>query len=87
MNQYEQLKARQTAALIVVLTCGIAAVPLLLNCKSNIFEGTSFDKGPLHLLCRVVSFLLLTALMAIPAFIIYLIVLIVTTIQLLNYNY
>lgn len=86
MDQYEQLKARQTAALIVVLTFGIAAVPLL-NWKSNIFEGTSFDQGPLHILCRVVSFLLLTALMAIPAFLIYLIVLIVTTIQLLNYHH
>ena len=52
MDQYEQLRARQTAALIVVLTFGIAAVPLLLNWKSNIFEGTSFDQGPLHILCR-----------------------------------
>ena len=87
MDQYEQLKARQTAALIVVLTFGIAAVPLVLNWKSNSFEGTSFDQGPLHILCRVVSFLLLTALMAIPAFFIYLIVFIVTTIQLFNYHH
>lgn len=86
MNQYEQLKARQTAALIVVLTCGIAAVPLLFNWRSNIFEGASFDQGPLHILCRVVSFIILTVMIAIPSFVIYFVVLIVTTVQLSNYK-
>ena len=85
MNRYEELKAKQKAALIVVLTLGLAAVPITLNWKSNIFEGTSFDSGPLHLILKVVSFLFLTALFAIPAFVIYFFALIITTIQLSKY--
>lgn len=84
MTRYEELKTKQKAALIVVFTLGLAAVPFVLNWKSNIFEGTSFDQGPLSFFFRLLSFLLLTALVAIPAFIIYLISLIVTTIQLSN---
>lgn len=84
MTRYEELKTKQKAALIVVFTLGLAAVPFVLNWKSNIFEGTSFDQGPLSFFFRLLSFLLLTALVAIPAFIIYLISLVVTTIQLSN---
>lgn len=84
MTRYEELKSKQKAAIIVVCTLGLAAVPVMLNWNSNIFEGTSFDQGPLHDFFKVLSFLLLTALVAIPSFIIYLIVLIVTTIQLSN---
>lgn len=88
MTRYEELKSKQRAALIVVLTLGLAAVPITLNWNwnSNIFEGTSFDQGALHIVCKIVSFLFLTALFAIPAFFIYLITLIVTTIQLSNMN-
>lgn len=43
MTQYEELKSKQRAALIVVLTLGLAAVPIALNWNNNIFEGTSFD--------------------------------------------
>lgn len=84
MTRYEELKSKQKAALIVVFTLGLAAVPIALNWNSNIFEGTTFDQGPMHLACKVISFLLLTALCAIPAFFIYLIMLIVTSIQLAN---
>lgn len=84
MTGYEELKTKQKAALIVVFTLGLAAVPFVLNWKSNIFEGTSFDQGPLSFFFKLLSFLFLTALVAIPAFIIYLISLIVTTIQLSN---
>ena len=84
MTRYEELKSKQRAALIVVLTLGLAAVPIALNWNSNIFEGTSFDHGVLHIVCEIVSFLFLTALFAIPAFFIYLIMLIVTSIQLSN---
>lgn len=86
MTRYEELKSKQRVALIVVLTLGLAAVPIALNWNSNIFEGTSFDQGALNIVCKIVSFLFLTALFAIPAFFIYLITLIVTTIQLSNMN-
>ncbi len=84
MTRYEELKSKQKAAIIVVCTLGLAAVPIALNWRSNIFEGTSFDQGPMSFLFNVLSFLLLTAIIAIPAFIIYLVSLIVTTIQLSN---
>lgn len=86
MDRYEQLKSRQRAALIVVCTLGLAAVPIVLNWNSNIFAGTSFGEGPLSLFFRVLSFLLLTVIFAVPAFVIYLITLIVTTIELSQYN-
>lgn len=86
MTRYEELKSKQRAALIVVCTGGLAAVPIALNWRSNIFAGTSFDTGAFHFIFKVLSFLILTALCAIPAFIIYLIALIVTTIQLSNCN-
>lgn len=86
MTRYEQLKQRQKAALIVVCTLGLAAVPIVLNWNSNIFAGTSFGQGPLALFFKVLSFLLLTAVFAIPAFIVYLITLIVTTVELSHYN-
>ena len=84
MTRYEELKSKQKAALIIVLTLGLTAVSIALNWNSNIFEGTSFDHGAFHILCKIVSFLFLTALFAIPAFFIYLITLIVTSIQLSN---
>ncbi|MBQ9587682.1 MAG: hypothetical protein IJR26_07485 [Bacteroidales bacterium] len=84
MNRYEELKAKQKAALIVVCTGGLASVPIALNWRSNIFEGTSFDRGPMSLFFKVLSFLLLTAIIAIPSFIIHLVSLIVTTVQLSN---
>lgn len=81
MTRYEELKSKQKAALIVVFTLGLAAVPIMLNWKSNIFAGTSFDQGPLHLFFKILSFIILTTLFAVPAFVIYLITLIITTIE------
>ena len=86
MTRYEQLKQRQKAAIIVVCTLGLAAVPIVLNWNSNIFAGTSFAQGPLALFFKLLSFLLLTAVFAVPAFFAYLITLIVTTIELSNYK-
>ncbi len=82
MTRYEELKSKQKAALITVLTLGLAAVPFSQNWNSNIFEGTSFDQGALHIVCKIISFLFLTALFAIPMFFINLVILIVTSIQL-----
>lgn len=86
MGRYEQLKARQKAAIIVVCTLGLVAAPIALNWRSNIFEGISIDNGPVNFILKVVSCLLLTVLFAIPAFLIYLITLIITTIELSNYR-
>lgn len=84
MTRYEELKSKQKAAFIVVCTLGLAATPLIENWKNNIFEGTSFDQEALHLVFKIFSFLLTTAVIAIPAFFFYLIVLIVTSIQLIK---
>lgn len=86
MTRYEELKTKQKAAIIVVCTLGLAAVPIVLNWNSNIFAGTSFGQGPLALFFKVLSFLILTALFAVPAFFIYLITLIITSIELSHYN-
>jgi hypothetical protein len=84
MTRYEELQSKQKAALKVVPTLGLAATPLTYFWENSIFEGTSFDKGTIHIVCKIVSFLLLIALIAIPTFFINLIILIVTTIQLNN---
>jgi hypothetical protein len=81
MTRLEELEIQRKAALIVVFTLGLAAVPIMLNWKSNIFAGTSLDNGGLGFVLKIVSFLLLTAICAIPAFIIYLIKLIYCQIQ------
>lgn len=86
MDRVEILKEKQKAALLVVLSLGLLAVPVSLNWQSNIFAGTSFDQGPLHLFFKILSFLFLTALFAIPAFLIYLLVLIITSVELLTIN-
>ena len=87
MTPYEKLKARQKSALIVVCTLGLA-VPFSLKVSpnnSNLFEGLSFYKGDAKLPLKIISYLFMVMLFAIPSFFIYLIILIVTTIQLLKY--
>lgn len=86
MTRVEQLQEKKRAATIVVCTLGLAAVPIALNWESNIFAGTTFGDGPLSLAFKVLSFLLLTVIFAVPAFFIYLIVLIVTSIELSHYQ-
>ena len=81
METLEELQMHRQAALIVVCTLGLAAVPIALNWKSNLFAGTSLDSGGLGFVLKIVSFLLLTVVCAIPAFIIYLIKLIYCQIQ------
>jgi hypothetical protein len=81
MTRLEELQMHRQAALIVVCTLGLAAVPVALNWNSNIFAGTSLDNGGLGFVLKIVSFLFLTVLCAIPAFIIYLIKLIYCQIQ------
>ncbi|MDH6357794.1 hypothetical protein [Parabacteroides sp. PF5-9] len=81
METLEELQMHRQAALIVVCTLGLAAVPIAFNWKSNLFAGTSLDNGGLGFVLKIISFLLLTIACAIPAFVIYLIKLIYCQIQ------
>ncbi|MGP1362658.1 MAG: hypothetical protein ACTTKZ_03120 [Bacteroides sp.] len=81
MTRYERLKEKQKAALIVVLTLGLIKVPFLAVWRNSLFEGTSFEQTN-KFLFNLLSFTLVSLLIAIPAFFFYLIVLIVVTIQL-----
>ena len=81
MTRYERLKEKQKAALIVVLTLGLIKVPFLTVWRNSLFEGTSFEQTN-KFLFNLLSFTLVSLLIAIPAFFFYLIVLIVVTIQL-----
>ena len=56
MTRYEELKSKQKAAIIVVCTLGLAAVPIALNWRSNIFEGTSFDQGSMSFFLKCYLF-------------------------------
>ena len=83
MTRYERLKEKQRAALIVVLTFGLVNVPFLKVWRNSLFEGTSFEKNN-KFLFDLLSFTVVTLLIAIPSFVLYFIVLIVVTIQLAN---
>jgi len=72
MTELEELEYKRKAALIVVCTLGLAATPFKLNDESNIFKGTSLDKGGLGFIFRIISFLLLTIPFAIIMFVIHL---------------
>ena len=81
MTRYERLKEKQRAALIAVLTLGLVNVPFFQVWKNSLFEGTSFEKNNKSLF-DLLSFVVVTILIAIPSFVFYLIMLIVVTIQL-----
>jgi hypothetical protein len=72
MTLLEELEYKRKAALIVVCTLGLAATPLGLNAKTNIFKGTSLDKGGLGFVMGILSFLLLTIPFAIIMFVLHL---------------
>lgn len=60
------------AALMGVLTLGLASLSILgvgETWRSNIFAGTSFDQGGLGFVMKAVSFVFLTALLALPFFV------------------
>lgn len=66
-------KQKRKAALIGVLTLGLAGLSLIgvgETWRSNIFEGTSFSHGPLEFFFKLLSFCILSVLMAVPYFII-----------------
>jgi hypothetical protein len=64
---------KRKGALIGVLTLGLAGLSLIgvgETWRSNIFEGTSFARGGVGFVCKIISFCFLSALMAVPYFII-----------------
>ena len=81
-NQKLIYRQKRKAALIGVLTLGLAGLSLIgvgETWRSNIFAGTSFDQGGMGLVMKIISFLLLSVILAIPFFII-------SVIQLIYYS-
>lgn len=69
-------KHKRKAALIGVLTLGLAGLAIIgvgETWRNNIFAGTSFDHGGIGFVMKIISFMLLSVLVAIPFFIISLI--------------
>lgn len=78
-------KQKRKAALIGVLTLGFAGLSIVgvgETWRSNIFAGTSLDHGGIGFVMKFISFILLSAIIAIPFFIISLIQLIYYSIKL-----
>lgn len=64
---------KRKAALIGVFTLGLAGLSLVgvgETWKGNIFAETSFGKGPLGFVFKIISFCFLSVLIAVPYFII-----------------
>jgi hypothetical protein len=79
MTRLEEYKHRRKAALIGICTLGLAGLVYMgvsETWRSNVFGGTSMDSGGLGLVLKILSFMLLSLLLAIPFFFISLIQLI-----------
>lgn len=82
VENYQRLlfyKQKRKAALIGVLTLGLAGLAVVgvgNTWRSNIFSGTSFDKGGMGFVFKMLSFMILSVIVAVPFFIISLIQLI-----------
>ncbi|MBR1889194.1 MAG: DUF4339 domain-containing protein [Alloprevotella sp.] len=82
-------KQKRKAALIGVLTLGLAGLAIIgvgETWRSNIFAGTSFDQGGLGFVMKIISFMIVSVIVAIPFFIISLIQLIYYSIKLSSTN-
>lgn len=69
----EYYREKRNAALIGVLTLGLAGLSLMGTgeaWRSNIFHGTSMDKGLIGFVLNLVSFIIISMMMAVPFFII-----------------
>lgn len=78
-------KQKRKAALIGVLTLGLAGLSVMgvSNAwNSNIFAGTSLDQGGVGFVMKIISFLIVSVMLAIPFFIISLVRLIYYQIKL-----
>lgn len=82
IENYQHLllyKQKRKAALIGVLTLGLAGLAVVgvgNTWRGNIFSGTSFDKGGMGFVFKILSFMILSVIVAVPFFIISLIQLI-----------
>lgn len=79
--QYQQ---KRKAALIGVLTLGLAGLSVMgvgETWRSNIFRGTSMDQGGVGFVLKILSFCLISILIAIPVFVISLIQLVYYSIK------
>ncbi len=85
MTRLEELKIKRKAATIGVCTLGVAGLVYVgvgNTWRGNIFQGTSISQhGGLGFVLKVISFMLLSVLLAIPFFIISLIQLIYYSIE------
>lgn len=82
-------KQKRKAALIGVLTLGIAGVAIIgvgEAWRSNIFAGTSIGKGGMGFVLKIISFMIVSVIVAVPFFIISLIQLIYYSIKLSSTN-
>jgi len=78
-------KQKRKAALIGVLTLGLAGLAVIgvgEAWNSNIFAGTSLDQGGVGFVMKIISFLIVSVMLAIPFFIISLVRLIYYQIKL-----
>jgi len=72
MTEIDELIYKRKAAIIVVCTLGLAATPLWLNAKANVFRGTSLDTGAMGFFFKILSFLILTIPFAAVMFVVHL---------------
>ncbi len=82
-------KQKRKAALIGVLTLGLAGLTVIgvgNAWRNNIFEGVSFNQGPLKFVLKIISFMFVSAIVAIPFFIISLVRLIYYQIKISSLN-
>lgn len=83
-------KRKRQAALIGVLTLGLAGLAVVgvgATWRNNLFAGTSLDHGSVGFLMKILSFMIISALVAIPFFVISFIQLIYYSIKLSNSRY
>ena len=72
-NKYLIYKQKRKAALIGILTLGLAGLSIMGVGKvweGNIFAGTSFGSGSMKYFFKVLSFMIISTIIAIPFFII-----------------
>ena len=76
LESMENLKRKRKDAIIAVCTLGLSSVFKIIGFGSvyeaNVFRDTSLNNGGIGFVLKIVSFLLLTASIAIPSFIIHL---------------
>lgn len=84
-REVHEYTEKRKKAIIGVVTLGLAGVAIVGFGKtwdSNLFQGTSFDKGEMSFFFKLLSFCFVSVLIAVPFFIVSLIKLIYYSIML-----